>query len=251
MSKYTTELRYICETKAGLTSSVGDNDIEDVIASARSEIFNFDYPIFSSEYKAPLECKILSHFYTREIGSETYGLWHLRLRNKMQEIMPYYNKLYESELLQYEPLQDTDYYEDEVGNISSNGQSADNRIGQNRMTGSVTDAGNHGDVTVDRFHDTPQGAITDLTESQYLTNVRQINNSGTDGNTRTYNTQNDNSASATKSTNMNTQNLVTKHIHGKRNQESFNKLLKDYRANLLNIDMKIIGELEELFIQLW
>lgn len=283
MSKYTTELRYICETKAGLNASVGDNDVEEVIAGARAEIFNFDYPIFSNEYKEPLESKILSHFYTREIGCETYGLWHLRLRNKMNEIMPYYNKLYESELFEYEPLDDTNYYEDETGSLNTSGTSSDNTTGnvsestegsksgtnsgQSNMTGTVTDAGTHADTTVDRFHDTPQGAITDLSESQYLTNVRQINNSGTDGNTKTYNTQNNTSGTDSETTEVDkttessvisqkansqsTQNVVTKHVHGKRSGVSYNKLLKEYRANLLNIDMKVIGELEELFIQLW
>lgn len=315
MSKYTTELRYICETKAGLNASVGDNDVEEVIASARTEIFNFDYPIFSNEYKEPLESKILSHFYTREIGCETYGLWHLRLRNKMNEIMPYYNKLYESELFDYEPLDDTNYYEDEAGSLNTSGTSSDNTTGnvsestegsksgtnsgqnnmtgtvtdtgtkseQSNMTGTVTDAGTHADTTVDRFHDTPQGAIADLSDSQYLTNVRQINNNGTDGNTKTYDTQNDisgtdsntktyntqNNTSGTdsetteverttetsvvsqKANSQSTQNVLTKHVHGKRSGVSYNKLLKEYRANLLNIDMKVIGELEELFIQLW
>ena len=267
MSKYTTELRYICETKAGLRESVGDNDVEQVIRNSREQIFNFEYPIVNTEYKERLECKILSHFYTREIGCETYGLWHLKLRIKMQEIMPYYNRLYESELLEHSPLEDTDYYEDEIGNLNSSGRSSDNtighkgdnKIGQSTMTGTVTDAGTHADTTVDRFHDTPQGAITDLSTSQYLTNVRQINNNGTDGNTKTYNTQNnisdsethDTTVSNAKENSLTTQNAVTKHIHGKRNQESYNKLLKDYRANLLNIDMKVIGELEELFIQLW
>ena len=267
MSEYTTELRYICEEKAGLMKSVGENDVERVITQSRREIFNFEYPIFSDEYKETLEKKILRHFYTREIGFETYGLWHLKLQTKMVEIMPYYNKLYESELLEHSPLEDTNYYEDEMGNLVSSGSTTDNAVGsktsngtgRSTMTGTVTDAGTHQDVTVDRFHDTPQGALTDLSESQYLTNVRQINNSGNDGNTKTYNTGNDTSSNDTTNTSLsdmktsstNSQNTITKHIHGKRNQESYNKLLKDYRANLLNIDLKVIGELEDLFIQLW
>ena len=31
MSKYTTELRYICETSASLTESKGYNDIQDIL----------------------------------------------------------------------------------------------------------------------------------------------------------------------------------------------------------------------------
>lgn len=44
----------------------------------------------------------------REIGTETYGLWHLYLDTTLNEIMPYYNKLYETELLKFNPLYDID-----------------------------------------------------------------------------------------------------------------------------------------------
>ena len=104
MSKYTTELRYICEQFAGLDESVGYNDIDEVIEGSRDKIFDFPYPIFDNEYKPGLEKKIIEHYYTREISEETVGLWKLRLRAKMNEIMPYYNKLYESELLEFNPL---------------------------------------------------------------------------------------------------------------------------------------------------
>ena len=108
MSKYTTELRFICETEAGLTESVGYNSIQNVLDDSYQKIFSFDYPIFDTAYKPILEKKILKHFYTREICEETYGLWKLRLDAKMNEIMPYYNQLYESELLEFNPLYDTD-----------------------------------------------------------------------------------------------------------------------------------------------
>lgn len=108
MSKYTTEVRFICEQQSGLEESKGYNDVGQIIESARTHIFDFPYPIFSNEYKPVLESKILMHYYTREISEETYGLWKLRLRARMNEIMPYYNKLYESELIEFNPLWDTD-----------------------------------------------------------------------------------------------------------------------------------------------
>lgn len=108
MSKYTTEVRFICEQQAGLEDSKGYNDVGNIIASARTHIFDFTYPIFDNNYKPALETKILMHYYTREISEETYGLWKLRLRTRLNEIMPYYNKLYESELIEFNPLWDTD-----------------------------------------------------------------------------------------------------------------------------------------------
>ena len=106
MSKYTTQVRFICENYAGLTESVGYGKVDEIIASARKKVFDFPYPIFDETYRNVLETKILKHFYTREIGAETVGLWKLWLNTKMNEIMPYYNKLYKSELLDFNPLYD-------------------------------------------------------------------------------------------------------------------------------------------------
>ena len=108
MSKYTTEVRYICETAAGLTNSEGYNSVEDIIYKALPSVFNFTFPIFDESYRSVIETKILKHFYTREIGFETVGLWKLKLNTKLNEIMPYYNKLYKSELLEFNPLYDVD-----------------------------------------------------------------------------------------------------------------------------------------------
>lgn len=116
MSKYTTELRYICEEAAGLNESVGYLDVPEVINNSRPRIFDFDYPIFDNSYKSVLETKIIRHFYTREIAFETVGLWKLKLWTKLNEIMPYYNKLYNSELLEFNPFYDVDLTTDHVRN---------------------------------------------------------------------------------------------------------------------------------------
>ena len=46
MSKYTTELRFIRESKAGLSDSVGFNQIDDVISNSWNKIFD-NFPIFN------------------------------------------------------------------------------------------------------------------------------------------------------------------------------------------------------------
>ena len=125
MSKYTTEVRYICEVNAGLTESTGGNDVEQVIANSRAKIFDFNYPIYDESYRSILETKILKHFYTREIGLETVGLWKLKLNTKMNEIMPYYNQLYKSALLEFNPLWTDDYqalHNRKIDGINENNQ---------------------------------------------------------------------------------------------------------------------------------
>ena len=108
MSKYTTELRYICETLANKTESCGYDDVNDIISTALPLLFNFDFPIFDENYRTVLETKIIKHFYRREICAETVGLWKLYLDTKLNEIMPYYNQLYRSELIEFNPLYDVD-----------------------------------------------------------------------------------------------------------------------------------------------
>ena len=53
MSKYTTEVRFICETVSGHTDSTGFDDVDTVIADAIPKIFNFDFPIFDESYRTP------------------------------------------------------------------------------------------------------------------------------------------------------------------------------------------------------
>ena len=104
MSKYTTELRFILEAYAGLDESEGNDNVNEIITKALPKLFNFDFPIFDEAYREVLERKIVRHYYTREIGFETIGLWKLKLNMVMNEIMPFYNKLYETELLKFNPL---------------------------------------------------------------------------------------------------------------------------------------------------
>lgn len=108
MSDYTTQIRFICESKSGLTESVGFSGIMEAIENSVDDIFNFEWPIFDEAYRVPLEIKILRHFYTREIGEETFGLWQLRLCDRLNVIMPYYNQLYRSELIKFNPMYDVD-----------------------------------------------------------------------------------------------------------------------------------------------
>ncbi len=104
MSKYTTEVRYICEEAAELEDSGGYNDVNEIVGLAIPKIFDNSLVFHDEETKARLLPKILIHYYQREIGFETVGLWKLKLNQKLREILPYYNQLYESEELEYNPL---------------------------------------------------------------------------------------------------------------------------------------------------
>ena len=242
MSKYTTEVRYICESAAGLSHSVGGNDVQKVIALARPKIFDFDYPIFSEEYREILETKILMHFYTREIGLESVGLWKLKLNTKLNEVMPYYNKLYNSELMQLNPFL-TKEYTRSVTEHEDKGEhgttSDDTTTNLNQTQQSNTDS-------INKFSDTPQGSINNLLNDKYLTNAT-VDESGSTNKL----TSDDNVSRVGAHDNTGTRDgQVIENVQGF-DGVNINKLLLDYRKTFLNIDMLVIKELEPLFFQLW
>ena len=136
MSKYTTEVRFICETLAGFDMSQGYGKVSDILDNSWNKVFDFDFPIFDETYRSVLCKKILMHYYTREIGLETVGLWKLKLETKMNEIMPYYNKLYQTETYNFNPLYDTDYSK------THEGEDAGNSTDDGKHTGTIGDAYN-------------------------------------------------------------------------------------------------------------
>ena len=283
MSKYTTEVRFICEELAGLDASVGYTSVNDVISKAIPKIFDFNFPIFDENYRNVLETKILKHFYTREIGLETYGLWKLKLDTLLNEIMPYYNQLYKSELLEFNPLYDVDVTTTHTGS-GTEGKATDktdsrtytdSMTGENAIDSTSDSVGNDNRTTTNRgtgtskqmYSDTPQGAITDLESGKYLTNAT-INNAtssdnGTDNVAHDMNvTKNekgnkkekrDFSESVTGSENSNiasTEKYVQT-VRGKQGGVGYSDMLLRFRDTFINIDMMVIRELEPLFMQLW
>lgn len=150
MSVFTTEVRHICETASGLTESAGLNSVKNtaipnIIDSAIPDIFDFNFPIFDESYRQEFEHKILRHFYTREIGYETVGLWKLKLEDTLNLIMPYYNKLYSSTLITYNPLYDIDYYRDgakkDIRNTTAKSSENENISGTETSTDKYSDIG--------------------------------------------------------------------------------------------------------------
>lgn len=286
MSRFTTEVRYICETLAGHNESVGYNDVSSTITTAAPLLFNFNFPIFDEAYRLPLETKILRHFYTREICEETVGLWKLRMEDKLNLIMPYYNQLYRSELLEFNPMYDVDIATDHTKNANS--ESNKTATGTTNFNSTVnknkSDNGgkNYTDNTVinddsnstawDLYSDTPQGGIegvegngNTLGNNYYLTDARKNtdnterdttnNTTHAETTTNTMNgtevTTNTNATNNTATGEITDTETYIEHVRGKRGNVSYSKMLQDFRKTFLNIDQMIINDLESLFFGLW
>ena len=253
MSKYTTEVRYICEMNSGFpVDEMQDHTPDEIISASRTKIFDFSYPIYETAHKPELETKILKHYYTREIGAETVGLWKLWLNDTLNLIMPKYNKLYQAEAavlekelnnidVEHYSLRDDDFTRTDNLHHTNNQTRTDN----------LHEATAGTDLSKDQYSDTPQGTITNVDNNSYLTDYRRIDgtNSGTRDNTGTQTTAGTGSDTGTQK-NTGTQEL-TGWERGYRGGKIYAELMADYAEKILNIDMMIVRDLGDMFFKLW
>lgn len=252
MSKYTTEVRFICEQCAGLAESVGYDAIDDVLDKARGKIFDFDFPIFDESYRATLENKILKHYYTREIGAESVGLWKHWLCTKMNEIMPYYNQLYASAVLEFNPFYDVDLTTN-YQRVNNGNRDTTDSYNENSSSTTGTDYGEaRKNDHWDYYSNTPEGSLTGLATNTYLTDARHVTDDTTGTTTSTDSeTTGARISSDTKNEVIRNTEDYLHHVVGKNGGVSYSKLLKEYRETFLNIDMMIIKDLRDLFMNIW
>lgn len=227
MSHWTTEVRFICETALDNEESLPGSDAEAICNAAWTEIFWDSLELFDATYKSVLFPKILLHYYTREIGFETVGLWKLKLNTKLKEILPYYNKLYESELLKFDPMHNVDLERTHIVQHVGEDEGADVR--QNKNDGTVRNL----------YSDTPQGALNGVESEEYLTDARKVTTDNSDTTVGQSNGRNSYT------------DVYQELLAGNNGSSNYAKLLRDFRDSFLNIDMMIINELSGLFMKLW
>lgn len=214
MSNFTTQVRYLCESFGGTARGV--REIDKQIHQANKTIFDFDYPIFNETYRTVLQDKIIRHYYMREIGCETFGLWQLMLCDKLNEIMPYYNQLYNSQLLEIEPL---------INNMSTSSTSETNTadhtfIGNNKVSSNGTDTTN-----VSESHNSHEEDTGNSQSTQTNTGTVKNDSMVTENNTRTPNLSVVNSGTSSTET----------HNEG----DTVNEQLVDSRNTSANTDWSI------------
>lgn len=211
MSNYTVELRKIKESL-----------IDDALSR---------YPLFSEEYRKPLNTKIKQHFWYNEIAHETVDIFLFQLKVKMNEIMPYYNQMYEGELVKRDPFLTV-----KMKSSTKNSGSAKNISSsvEHGTSSSSTDAKSRAVQS-----DTPQVMLsgsgdyaTGAADSTSLTGVKSVSD-GTGSQTST--SSSDGS--------------------GESSQEGFSgsmaSLIQAHRDAIINVDMMVIAQLEPLFMYVW
>lgn len=219
MSKYTIELRELFTpikynpplyTREEVENFFKDYNIAEYLTPEQIDVIE-STNIWS---KDRLARKIVDHYYMRELGQETIGLWKHYVKVTMQELMEEYLPLIYSSAIQYDPLVNVDYTE-------TFSRTANN-------TGSANSSG------LGVASDTPQGQIS---KNAILSGSYASSTSASENET----TSNSDSTEA-----------YTKRIKGNSGvSATAQKMVELYRNNIRAIDREIIERLEPLFMGLY
>lgn len=211
-------------------------ELRDII-EAGIDIWNFEYPSFyQGEDKTAFEKKVIGRYYFRQIGQETTGRFLHYFRQRIQEIMPYYVKLYESVKLMDDlenPFDNVDIVETFEQHSTGESSSSSSASQTSEKTGS--------EDTENRFSNTPQGSISNL--DNYLTEASK----------NALNTSEDVQSEGSSSSEGSSTGTVTHTLTRKGNQgvNTYAHDIMEYRKSLLNIDQMIIDELSDLFLKIY
>ena len=181
--------------------------------------------------KEKLAKKIVNHYLMQEIGSETIGLFRHRARVLMNEIMEGKLPLIYSNSIQYDPLVNVDYVETFERNIKSDGP--------NSGESSSDSSSNSNGITLNS--NTPQGRVSkeDILAGNYVTTTSgSESEAGATSNTTT-------SGEAQNNTDEN----YEKRVKGNSGvSATAQKMVEQFRDNIISIDRDIIRECSSLFM---
>lgn len=224
MSKYTFELRKLFDfyTRETVEGWFKDYELSDFLTQDEIDVIEAR----GTWSKDKLAKKIVDHYYMREIGFETPYLFQHYVKVAMNEIMEEKLPLIYSASINYDPLVNVDYTETFERTID------------NTVSGSDSQTANSSGLTINS--DTPQGQIskTQILQGKYA--------SSTQAGESTQTTSGENEQTG------NTEEGSTKRVKGNSGvSATAQKMIQQYRENIIAIDKDIIDELNDLFMGLY
>ena len=197
--------------------------LRDVLEQTNGYMGLDEYPIFDETHREVLNKKIKDHYLMQEIGQETIELHCHFMRRRMQEIMPYFNQLYATERLKFDPF------------ITMRMESTSESESQTQGTGTAENTNTQKNKSRAVNSDTPQAQL--MADGDYATGLADVISDATaDG----------------IATNTDTnQGEGKSHSVSEGYQGSPADLLNAFRATILNIDMMIIDALSDLYMLIW
>lgn len=199
--------------------------IKDLAKAGRKIIFNFDYPLSENISKEEFEVMILNHYLMRRIGFETVTAFRIQLDVKLNEIMPFYNKMFDS-------LENWDIFKD--GETVTR-EGFDNRESQNTASNTLNNTSETSNVSDRRNSELPQNQLSELRDGNYVTDYNYDTSNATDVSKSVGNS----------SSNTNEKNNYKEIISKTSNNKI--EILKEMQKNIKSVYTLIFKDLDDLF----
>lgn len=219
------------------------------------ELFDFNYEVDDPNFKMNLEQAITDYYWTYEIGFETPDLFKHKFQTTFTRIISYYNKLYNTTLLEYNPLINSKM--SEALEQLSQTTNTENNTSNTTLTGNttsdnttVTDQTTTDDGNT-KNSDYPQQAIGSsdyLAAESTTTNTNQLDATNTSQTTAS-NTDESDTTDVRNATGQN-DTSYTKTIEGLTGI-TYQELINLERQNILRLTAQIIDELKHCFILIY
>ena len=224
MARYTIELRNVIQIYGENTvkSWFSDYELSDYLTDAEIAVIA-ERGVWSKEKLAQ---SILDHYYMYEIGFETPALFAHQAKVLMREIMEEKAPLLYSAAIEYDPLVNVDFTE------------TFNRTSGNNSNSTSTSTSGGSGLTVSS--DTPQGQISK--ESILAGNYASATSANESSNTvsdQTYNTG------------QGTENYTKKTKGNSGVSATAQKMIQQYRENIIMINRDIIKDMNSLFMGIY
>lgn len=239
MSKYTIELRKVIDLvgEENVIKFFTDYELSDYLTAKQIEEIT-KAGIWTKE---KLARKIINHYFMNEIGFETIALFKHYAKVSMQEIMEEMLPLIYSASIEYDPLVNVDFTETFDRTLNGTSNATNKQESQQASTSISTSIANGNSVA----SDTPNSEILDINNPSYFSNSSASKNQ----NDITDNT--DNSSLSNGTSTQNQENIEHYERTQKGNSGSLStaqKLIEQYRKNIIAIDKQIIDRLNSLFM---
>lgn len=150
--------------------------ISDLYIKGRIVIFDFDYDLSKNVSRETFEKNILNHYLMRRINFETVTLFKIMLENKLNEILPKYNVLFDK-------LNEFDIFKANVHTRDYSESRNETNTNTTELTSNLTVKSDSNNET--GFSDTPQSNIEDIKNNKYLTEFTNNNNTSNSVNSGT------------------------------------------------------------------
>lgn len=133
-------------------------ELRELLKLNNFELFDFTYNFDDVQFKSQLEQSVIDYYYNYEIGTETPQEFKRRFKAKWLYIIDYYNQLYNTTLLEYNPLVNYTLTE-----------ALEQLATSNNTQNSVTDTSSSGTTTQEGTDVLNQTTSTDSTRTDNLT----------------------------------------------------------------------------------